>query len=70
MRWTHLKQLRLSRSLLQIEVAQRTGINPARLSYIENEHVTPRPDELERIALALGCPVETLQPVAQQPAAR
>ena len=58
MRLTQIKLRRLERGLLQIELAQRAHINRGRLSEIENGHLQPRPDELERIAqvLELGAP--------------
>ena len=39
-----------------------TGIERTRLCRIENARVRPRPDERERIAHALGVPMEQLFP--------
>ncbi len=48
------KLARLQSGRPQWEVARETGIAPSRLSAIENERVVARPDELARIATALG----------------
>jgi transcriptional regulator with XRE-family HTH domain len=61
MRATKLKLLRLELNRLQVEVALAAGINQARLSLLENGHVAPRGDELDRLSRALGVPVELLR---------
>jgi ribosome-binding protein aMBF1 (putative translation factor) len=58
--FTPFKQARCVRGLLQVELAQRARIDRWRLSRIENLWLAPTPDELERIAAVLGCPVENL----------
>ena len=60
MRLTAIKLRRLERGLLQIELAQHAQIARCRLSEIENGHVSPRRDEIRRLATALGVPIETL----------
>jgi transcriptional regulator with XRE-family HTH domain len=60
MRFTLFKRLRLERNLLQIELAQRAKMNVARLSQIENAHVTPKLEEMERLAVALDVPLRAL----------
>jgi transcriptional regulator with XRE-family HTH domain len=62
MKMTRLKQLRMERGVLQISLAQSIPMPQARLSLIENAHVEPTAAELQRIALALGVPIETLTP--------
>ena len=64
MRISKLKLLRYQRSILQIEVATRAGIDRARLSLIECGHVQPRPDEIERIARALNVAAEVVREAA------
>jgi transcriptional regulator with XRE-family HTH domain len=49
-----MKLQRLERGLLQVEVANRARIPRARLSELENGHVLPTGEELERLASALG----------------
>lgn len=64
MRLTGIKLRRLEAGLLQVELAQRVHIARCRLSEIENGHVHPRPDELERIAAALGVSTNDLHQMA------
>ncbi len=54
MRLTRIKLRRLEAGLLQVELSQRAHIARARLSELECGHVPARPDELTRIAAALG----------------
>ncbi len=44
-----IKLLRIKKGLKQIQVAQATGINQARLSQIENGWVEPKKKELNKI---------------------
>lgn len=60
MRFTKFKQLRLERTLLQVEVAQRAQIDRARLSLIENAHTAATAVELARIARVLRVPLAIL----------
>lgn len=53
MRLTRFKLKRLESNTLQIVLAQKVGIDRARLSNIENGYVQPTPDEVRRIAKAL-----------------
>lgn len=64
MRWTRLKQLRLERNILQVELAARAGIDRSRLSLIENGHLVPKADEARRLASVLGVDVGTLTDIA------
>ena len=43
-----LKAVRVLREITQIELQQETGIDRARISFIENGHVIPREDEKEK----------------------
>jgi len=54
MRLTSLRLRRFERGLLQMEVAKRADMSCCRLSEIENGRAEPQPDELQRIAAALG----------------
>lgn len=54
MRLTNVKLCRLERHLLQMQVAKCAEIACSRLADIENGNAEARPDELERIASALG----------------
>ncbi len=60
MRLTQIKLRRLEAGLLQIDLAQRAGIARCRLSELENGHIQPSPDDLARIAAALGVAIESL----------
>jgi len=60
MRLTSLKLRRFERGLLQLEVARRAEIAWGRLSEIENGRVDPQPDEVQRIATALGISAQHL----------
>lgn len=60
MRLTPIKLRRLESGLRQIELAQRAQIARCRLSELECGYLTPQPEELQRIAKALGVPAEAL----------
>ena len=60
MRLTKMKLRRLERGFLQVELAHRANIARCRLSELENGHIEPRPDEIERLASALNVSVESL----------
>jgi len=49
-----LKLARIERGIKQLELSRLAGINPTRLSKIENGWVEMRPDELSAIQHALG----------------
>ncbi len=55
-----LKFLRIERGLTQRELADRTQINHSQLCLIESGRLNPRPQELARLADALGCLPERL----------
>jgi len=61
MRLTQYKLARLERGLLQVELAQKAKIERSRLSMIENGHVLPRTDELQRLAEGLGLNTDALR---------
>ena len=63
MRLTPIKLQRLQANRLQVEVAREAAISRCRLSEIENGHLKATPDELARIAVALGLDVESLTEV-------
>lgn len=60
-----IKRVRLEQGRPQFQVAAEVGIHPARLSLIETGRASAKPDELTRLAHALGVAVDVLQ----QPAA-
>lgn len=55
-----IKHARIDRNLTLFDLGRLTRINPGRLSMIERSLVTARPDEVERIAVALGTRAEEL----------
>ena len=59
-RLTPIKIARLEQNVPQIDVAFSTHISQSRLSLIETGRIAPRADEVQRIAAALGVPVERL----------
>lgn len=67
MKLTNLKLRRFERGLLQMEVAKRAAMSCGRLSAIENGSAAPQPDELQRIAAALGVPAQRLLETAPRP---
>jgi predicted transcriptional regulator len=48
-RLTTLKVRRMTLGLRQLDIVRATGIQPSRMSLIENEHVEPTEHELEAI---------------------
>jgi transcriptional regulator with XRE-family HTH domain len=60
MKLTSVKLYRFQRHLLQMQVAKSAEIPWSRLAEIENGDAEPLPDELERIALALGVSTQEL----------
>ncbi|HUI28264.1 MAG TPA: helix-turn-helix transcriptional regulator [Candidatus Kryptonia bacterium] len=60
MRLTSVKLRRFERGLRQLEVAKRAEIAWGRLSEIENGSADPQPEELHRIAAALGISAQHL----------
>jgi transcriptional regulator with XRE-family HTH domain len=60
-----ISPLRAKRFFAQMSIydlSVKTGIDPARISLIEREYKTPRDDEKERLAKALGCGVGEIFP--------
>ena len=49
-----MRTLRRSAGLTGIELARLVGVSQSRISRIETGHVVPEPDEIERLATALG----------------
>jgi transcriptional regulator with XRE-family HTH domain len=50
----HLKEMRFFKNVSQALLALETGIQQSRISLIENGLVTPREEERQKIADALG----------------
>ncbi len=61
-----LRVLRAERRITQLALARKTRINPTRISFIENGHVDPTPDERDRLARALKTEVAELFPPADE----
>jgi putative transcriptional regulator len=60
-----LRVLRAERRMTQLSLAAKAGINVARISFIENGHVEPKPEERDRIARAFEVPVSNVFPAAE-----
>ncbi len=55
-----IKVERVQRKRAASSVALAAGLDPSHYSRIENGHVMPQPDTLDKIAETLGVPVSTL----------
>jgi transcriptional regulator with XRE-family HTH domain len=55
-----IRRVRLHHNLTQLTVCERTGIDVATYSRIEQGHASPLLDTLIRIADAIGVPLEDL----------
>lgn len=60
-----LREERVIRRITQIKVALATGINPSKISLIENGYIQPRDDEKAKLSNALGVSPETIFPEAE-----
>jgi transcriptional regulator with XRE-family HTH domain len=60
-----LRVLRAERRMTQFKTAQRAGLQPSRLSLIENGHVEPTEAERLKLARALGVEVTAAFPVPE-----
>jgi transcriptional regulator with XRE-family HTH domain len=58
----HLRVVRAQKRKTQFELAYRTGINQARISYIDNERVRTTAKERKKLARALGVSIGDLFP--------
>jgi len=67
MRLTSVKLRRFERGLRQLEVARRAEMTWGRLSEIENGAADPQPEEVHRIAAALGISTQHLLGAASRP---
>lgn len=57
-----LRVLRAERRMTQFELAQKSRINPATVSLIENEHLSPTPEQRDRLARALKARIADVFP--------
>jgi transcriptional regulator with XRE-family HTH domain len=55
---------RLQAGLTLLDLSVRSNVQPGRLSLIEREKTAARPEEMARIAAAIGVSVETAFPGA------
>ena len=63
-RTNKIRQLRVLSGRTQRELVQQAGLNTARVSHLE-WGIQPRPEELDRIAEALGCHPDDLRDHSQ-----
>ena len=59
-----LKEVRLARGIMQTEIAGRAGLSNAFVSDLEKNRRTAKPETWARIAEAIGCTVEEINPPA------
>lgn len=59
---SEIRRYRRHLEVTQLTLAKLTGIHFSRISMIENGHYEARPDELVKIALALGLPRDLFLP--------
>src|SRR5262245_16882969 len=64
-----IAELREERGWSQKELASRAGISPVRMSRIENGVYAPLLEDLPRLRVALGVPIDMLFPIAPGAAA-
>ncbi len=57
---TPMKKRRFFAQMTIYDLSIKTGIDPGRISLIERKYKTPRDDEKEKIAEALGVGVEEI----------
>jgi transcriptional regulator with XRE-family HTH domain len=57
-----LREERVIRRVRQFDLVVKTGLNQAKISFIENGLVQPKPREKEKLAKALGCSVDAVFP--------
>jgi len=55
-----IRRVRLEHNLSQRDVCERTGIDMASYSRIEQGHASPILDTLIRISFGIGCPLDDL----------
>jgi transcriptional regulator with XRE-family HTH domain len=60
-----LRMLRAERRLTQMLLSRKSGIQPSRISLIENGLVEPKAEERDRLARALKADVAEVFPVAE-----
>jgi transcriptional regulator with XRE-family HTH domain len=56
-----IKLYRIHQGLTQIDLARKSGIAASKLSLIECGHINPSPEEIQRIATALGISKKQLE---------
>jgi transcriptional regulator with XRE-family HTH domain len=61
-----LRVLRAERRMTQLALATKSGINVATVSFFENGHRIPKPNEQARLARALKTPVSEVFPVDEE----
>ena len=59
-----LRVLRAERRITQLALARKARVNVARVSFFENGHAEPKPNERKRLARALKVTVIDLFPEA------
>jgi len=60
-----LREFRAIRRVTQFQLRLITGINQAKISFIENGLIEPRDDEKKKLSKALGVKPEEIFPSAQ-----
>lgn len=57
-----LRETRVVRRIRQIDLVVKTGINSGKISLVENGLIEAKPEEKEKLALALGVKIGDLWP--------
>lgn len=55
-----IKEIRLRKRITQVALAKAAGVSAPFLHDLENDRRNAKPETMQRIADALGCPVEML----------
>jgi transcriptional regulator with XRE-family HTH domain len=61
-----LKEIRFYRNLRQIDLQKMSGIDTARISYIENEVFDPTENEKKKLMKALNLGIDEIFPTIQE----
>lgn len=59
-----IRERRMEKHMTQVELADKINMSKSQLSQIENGYHLPNAETLWKIAIGIGCPVDSLYEVA------
>lgn len=62
-----LRQRRVERGMTQLQLARAAQVSNAYIGRLENQEAAPGVDTVDKLAVALGCTVHDLLPLAEPP---